>query len=123
MPTPAIRTAQAFRGELPPMPIEPSWIVAGKPSARGKVLVQSADQCLSSGLWECTAGEFRWTFSWDEFVYILEGEVTIREDGGAAHTLAPGDFAHFPIGLTTFWTVGRYVKKAFTLRTPEPLRL
>jgi uncharacterized cupin superfamily protein len=85
------------------------------------VLVQSADKLISSGLWECTAGEFRWTFGWDEFVYILEGEVTIREEGGATHTLRPGDFAHFPLGLTTHWHVPKYVKKVFTLRTPEPL--
>ena len=118
-----IRTAQAFCGELPPMPIEPTWIVAGAPQARGKILVQSADGCLSSGLWECTAGEFRWTFAWDEFVYVLEGEVVVREENGPRHVLAPGDFAHFPRGLVSLWTVPFRVKKAFTLRTPEPLRL
>lgn len=119
----ALCRVPAFQGTLPPMPIEPSWILAGAPEARGKILVQSADQCLSSGLWECTAGEFRWTFAWDEFVYILEGEVSIQEEGGQTHTLGPGDIAHFPLGLVTRWTVPRHVKKAFTLRTPEPLRL
>lgn len=116
-----ITAVPAFRGELPPMPIEASWIKSGNPTARGKILVQSADRCVSSGLWECTAGEFQWTFTWDEFVHILEGEVTIREEAGASHTLRAGDIAHFPLGLKTHWHVPRYVKKVFTLRTPQPL--
>lgn len=123
MTTLAIHTVPAFRGELPPMPIEPTWIESGSPVARGKILVQSADLCLSSGLWECTAGDFRWTFGWDEFVHILEGEVTIREEGGETRTLRAGDIAHFPLGLTTHWHVPRYVKKVFTLRTPQPLEV
>ena len=55
--------------------------------------------------------------------YILEGEVTIREEGGATHTLKAGDVAHFPRGLTTHWHVPKSVKKFFTLRTPEPFNL
>lgn len=110
-------------GELPDMPIEPSWILEGTPRARGKVLLQSDDQKVSSGLWECTAGRFQWTFGWDEFVHVLEGEVTISQEGGATVTLKPGDVAHFPLGLKTEWLVPRYVRKVFTVRTPEPLAL
>jgi uncharacterized cupin superfamily protein len=47
--------------------------------------------------------------------------VTIREEGGATHTLRAGDSAHFTLGLKTYWTVPKYVKIFFTLRTPEPL--
>lgn len=119
----AIRKAEAFQGTLPPMPIDPNWIVAGKPEARGTVLVQSEDCTLSTGLWECTAGDFRWTFGWDEFVYILEGEVTIRDPSGQAITLQRGDIAHFPLGMTTQWHVPKYVRKVFTLRTPQPWHL
>ena len=62
-------------------------------------------------------------FSWDEFVCILEGEVTIREAGGISHTLKAGDVAHFPRGLTTDWDVPKFVRKFFTLRTAEPFNL
>ncbi len=115
-----IQMAQASQGELPDMPIDPAWVLAGSPVAKGAVLVQSADKLLSSGLWSCTAGRFRWEFSWDEFVYVLEGEVTIQQQGGASCVLRPGDFAHFPRGLITEWLVPKFVRKAFTLRTPEP---
>lgn len=123
MPTLAIQTAKAFQGELPDMPIEPSWILEGTPEAKGTVLLQSADKLISSGLWSCSAGKFNWTFAWDEFVYVLEGEVTISEEGGETYTLKAGDCAHFPLGLKTKWHVPDFVKKAFTLRTQEPFEL
>ena len=39
--------------ELPPMPIEPAWVLEGKPEGRGTVLTQSQDKCVSSGFWSC----------------------------------------------------------------------
>lgn len=119
----SIQMVPRVTGELPDMPIEPSWILEGTPRARGKVLLQSDDRKVSSGLWECTAGRFHWTFGWDEFVHVLEGEVTIAQEGGATVTLKPGDVGHFPLGLKTEWLVPRYVRKVFTVRTPEPLVL
>jgi len=113
----------ATAGDLPDMPIEPSWVLEGNPQAKGTVLLQSADKLISHGLWSCTAGKFNWTFGWDEFVYILEGEATITDEAGNSHTLKPGDSAHFPIGLKTEWHVPDFVKKSFTLRTPEPFEL
>jgi uncharacterized cupin superfamily protein len=86
-------------------------------------LVQSSDKLLSSGLWSCTTGKFRWEFGWDEFVHILEGRVTITEEGGTVHELGPGDTAHFPLGLVSHWHVHEDVRKAFTIRTPEPFVL
>lgn len=117
----SIQAAKTVDGELPEMPIEPSWILEGAPEARGRVLVQSADKLVSSGLWSCTAGVFKWEFGWDEFVHVLEGEVTVTEEDGETYTLRPGDTAHFPIGLKTRWQVPEFVKKVFTLRTPQPL--
>jgi len=122
MTQPLIPTAHAPL-VLPPMPIDPAWIQEGTPAACGTILIQSQDRLLSSGFWSCTAGSFKWIFAWDEFVQILEGEVTIREEGGASHTLRAGDIGHFPCGLTTHWHVPTFVRKFFTLRTPEPFRL
>ncbi len=118
-----IQFASKVSGDLPDMPIQPSWILEGTPRARGKVLLQSADRKVSSGLWDCSAGRFQWTFTWDEFVHVLEGEVSISQQGGPTVTLKAGDSAHFPVGLKTEWLVPRYVRKAFTVRTAEPLVL
>ena len=118
-----MKVVQAHTGALPDMPIPAEWIHEGNPQARGVVLIQSADQTQSAGLWECTPGKFEWNFSWHETAHILEGEVTIQEEGGATYTLGVGDFVHFPLGLKTHWHVKRTVRKVFFLKTPEPLQL
>ena len=96
----------------------------GDPVARGTVITQSDDKKVSSGLWSCQPGKFEWTFGWDEFVHVLEGEVEITEDGtDNTTTLRPGDMAHFPLGMKTHWHVKQTLKKFFVVRTPEPLVL
>jgi uncharacterized cupin superfamily protein len=119
-----LQTASTGVGELPEMLIEPSWIKEGNPVARGTIVTQSEDKKVSSGLWSCEPGKFEWTFSWDEFVHVLEGEVDITEDGtGKTVTLGPGDMAHFPLGMKTHWHVKKPVRKFFVIRTPEPFEL
>ncbi len=108
---------------LKDMPIPTEWVLEGNPVAKGHVMVQSDDQKQSGGIWECTAGRFHFIFPWHETIRILEGEVTIEEEGGVTYTLRPGDFAHFPLGLKTTWHVPNYVRKVFFLVTPEPLSL
>jgi uncharacterized cupin superfamily protein len=108
---------------LPDMPLAPESVLEGSPQATGIVLTQSADKRVSSGLWACTAGQFEWTFAWDEFVYVLEGGASIRTESGQTIELRSGDSAHFPLGLKTVWTVTDHIRKVFTVRTPEPLEL
>ena len=121
--TAAIQTGPTPSETLPDMPLDPSTITEGNPVARGTVVHQSEDKKLSSGFWSCTEGKFDWVFVWDEFVRVIEGEVTITEEGGAIHKLSAGDTAHFPLGLTTHWHVTVPVKKFFVIRTPEPFVL
>ncbi len=118
-----MRVADGQSLRLADMPIPPEWILEGNPVARGHVMVQSADQKQSSGIWECSAGKFHFIFPWHETFRILEGEVTIQEEGGNTHALRAGDFAHFPLGLKTTWEVKERVRKVFFLVTPEPLQL
>lgn len=96
-------------------------ITAGNPVARGAIQTQTADRKLSSGLWTCESGEFDWTFTWDEFVFVPEGEVTITAEGGKSHSLGPNDMARFPLGLKTHWKVTKPIRKYFVARPPESL--
>lgn len=111
------------RVDLEEQPIEPSWIKAGQPVARARIVGESPDKLLATGVWDCTAGTFTWIFYNDEIVHIVEGEVTVR-DGATTHVLGPGSVAYFPRGLETVWEVPKYVKKHFVLRMPKvsPLR-
>ena len=40
METLAIHKVEAYRGELPDMPIQPDWVLEGRPQARGAVFWQ-----------------------------------------------------------------------------------
>jgi uncharacterized cupin superfamily protein len=113
-------TIPAAFADLKPAPIEPSWVRAGKPQARSADLAHSSDGAAKTLLWECTAGEFDWTYHGDETVHILEGEVIV-DDGSGPRTLGPADVALFPAGSTWRWQVPRYVRKVAFLRSPTPL--
>jgi uncharacterized cupin superfamily protein len=114
-----IQTFDWHVGALSPRPIEHSCIEEGFPIARCTTFTQSPDARLSSGLWECTAGKFKVSFSLDEIVTILDGEVTVHEDSeGRSYRLGVGDAAYFPLGLVTHWEVPRFVRKFFVVRVP-----
>ena len=115
---PQIQTGSVSRKDFRPSPIEPSWILEGNPTARSVPLASNSSDDFSCGLWECTAGKFKYIFPVNEIVQILEGEVFIEEDG-AEYRLRAGETAHFPQGLTTYWTVPRYVKKFAVFHTPN----
>lgn len=113
--------------ELPmtPAPIEPSWIIAGDPVARVALHSRSKDEAASTALWDCTAGEFRWFFDWDETVIILEGEVHVTAQDGSQRTLRKGDIAYFAGKTWATWRIDSYVRKiAFCRkRFPAPVAL
>ena len=117
------RTNPKSAVKLGDFPISANQITEGNPVAKIWINAQTADFKVTQGVWDCTAGEFNWDFTWDEFVMILEGDVTITPEGGQPFTLRAGDFCHFPLGLKTKWHVSKYVKKTFAIRTPEPLKL
>jgi uncharacterized cupin superfamily protein len=115
---PTIQTDTTEGHELQSSPLDPTWVIAGEPVARSLGLGQSADGLLTYGLWDCTAGKFKYVYGCDEIVHLLEGEVTI-EQGGRTHTLRAGDVAYFPAGATAYWTVPHYVKKFCIFRSVQ----
>jgi uncharacterized cupin superfamily protein len=104
-------------------PINPDWIVSGNPQARAGEHSRSHDEASLTAIWDCTAGEFRWHFGWDETVMILEGEVQITTDEGIERTLRAGDVAFFAGGTWARWRVDTYVRKVAFLRKPFPAPL
>jgi len=101
-------------------PINPDWIVSGDPQARTAEHSRGHDEASLTAIWDCTAGEFRWFFGWDETVMILEGEVHITADDGTERTLRAGDVAFFAGGTWASWRVDTYVRKVAFLRKPFP---
>jgi uncharacterized cupin superfamily protein len=109
--------------ELRTSPINPDWIIEGKPVARNALLSTSDDQTATTLIWDCTKGKFNWYYDFDETVHFLEGSVTIDDGHSPPRTLGPGDVIFFPKGSHAVWTVHDYIRKlAFCRRTlPGPL--
>src|SRR5437763_16860346 len=97
-----MQTKPAIVSELNVMlkdaPINPNWIKEGHPRARNTVLSQSADGTASTILWDCTAGKFDWTYTFDETIYFLEGGVTIDDGHAGARYFQAGEVIYFPTG-------------------------
>lgn len=107
-------------GELSPSPINPDWILEGRPLARNRILSRSADETACTIVWECSKGKFSWYYDFDETIQFLEGSVTIEDGHGPARTLGPGDVVFFPAGSHAIWTVDRYIRKIAFCRKVLP---
>jgi len=58
-------------------------------------------------------------FPTHEFVQMLEGEVTITEEGGAAQTFRAGDCFFVPKGTVCSWEIPTYVRKFYCILDVE----
>jgi uncharacterized protein len=108
---------------LTPRPIEPSWIIEGKPEAKWFVLSQSADGLASTMIWECSAGKFDWYYDFDETVSILEGSVILESDAMPPTRYGPGDVIFFKDGAHARWHIESRVRKLAFCRKTQPVWL
>jgi len=106
--------------DLTPRPIEPSWIIEGKPDATWCVLSQSADGLASTMVWHCTAGKFNWYYDFDETILILEGGIVLESDTLPPTRYGPGDVIFFKDGAHARWHIESHVKKLAFCRKTQP---
>lgn len=97
-------------------PIAKDWIIEGAPEATAKYLMETHDGTSFTVVWDCTAGSFRWHYGQDETVYIVSGEVFIRDDSGEERRLGEGDMAFFPAGSSALWRIPKRVRKIAVLQ-------
>jgi uncharacterized cupin superfamily protein len=109
--------------DLTPSPVEPSWIIEGKPEARSRVLSTSACGTAKTVVWSCTEGKFNWYYDLDETVVIIEGSIVLESDGMPPKRFGVGDVIVFRHGAHVKWHVEGYVKKVAFLRLSNPLPL
>lgn len=116
----AIAAVEVASAPLDSWPLDPGQVISGDPQASGTLLWKSDDSTLAVGIWACTPGSFNWTHT-DEMLVVAEGRATVEREDGDPVELSPGVLAFFPEGLTTRWTVHEPLRKAFHLRSSEPL--
>jgi len=107
--------------DLKPGPIEPSWILEGKPEATSCVLSQSADALATTLVWHCTEGKFNWFYDFDETILILEGSIVLESDGMPPTRYGAGDVVFFRDGAHAKWHVEGHVKKLAFCRNTSPV--
>lgn len=108
---------------LTPRPIEPSWIIEGKPDAQWCVLSKSADGLASTMVWHCTEGKFNWYYDFDETILILEGSIVLENDTMPPTRYGKGDVIFFKDGAHARWHVEGHVKKLAFCRKTQPVLL
>ncbi len=118
MTAPAFKSVRLNDVVLQPSPINPDWILDGRPVARCGQWSCSSDSTTSMWVWDCTAGRFNWYFECDETIHVIEGEVIVSSDGHEPRTLRAGDAALFHAGSRAEWHVPEYVRKHAILRPP-----
>jgi hypothetical protein len=109
--------------DLTPRPIEPSWIIEGKPEAHWCVLSKSADGLASTMVWQCSEGKFDWYYDFDETILILEGAIVLENGTMPPTRYGPGDVIFFKDGAHARWHVEGFVKKLAFCRKTQPVWL
>jgi uncharacterized protein len=106
--------------QLKTSPINPAWILEGRPVARNALLSTSEDTTACTILWDCTAGKFNWHYDFDETVHIVDGSVIVSSENTPPKRLVAGDVAFFPVGTKAHWHVETYVRKVAFCRRVLP---
>ena len=111
--------------ELVSAPIEPSWVLEGKPTARNAELSRSPDGTSCTLIWDCAPGKFVWHYNTEETIHILEGVVVLNDGTGVERRLGPGDVVFFPAGAKVHWHVVEHVRKLafFRRQMPKPVEV
>ena len=102
---------------LPSINLPDYEVLEGTPNAGGRFTAESADKKACAGFWSCDVGRYEFKFGYDEFVYVIRGEVAVTDLAtNETCVLGPGDTAHFPQGVTTIWEIRRPLTKYFVAR-------
>jgi uncharacterized cupin superfamily protein len=91
-------------------------LTAGKPVQRGHTYFEDKAIGLSAGVWDCTAMTGKLApYAVNEFMFVLEGGVTIVDARGHAVTVKAGESFLIPKGMPCVWRQDGYIRKVFVI--------
>lgn len=97
-----------------PLALPLATSVGGVMATHGFSLFGTDDGSISTGTWQCAPGESRWDFTDNgEFIHVLSGSMTCREDGGTVTEVFAGTSAVFPQGWAGTWTIHETLRKVY----------
>lgn len=86
-----------------------------EPMATAGTKLWTGDGVLEVGLWKCAPGPSRWVFETNESITVLEGRMTVSEEGGQTYDINAGDSAVFAKGWTGTWDIHETILKVYTV--------
>jgi len=94
-------------------PVDKARVVRGAPEQAYALLYSSASGEFHTGIYQCTTGSWKVSYSEDEFCTLLEGHVRLTDAGGHAQEYrAPASFL-IPAGFEGLWDAITPVRKCF----------
>ncbi|MBE9555434.1 MAG: DUF861 domain-containing protein [Proteobacteria bacterium] len=89
---------------------------SGSPVQHGYYYVDDKENGLTAGVWDCTAHTgVMAPYPVNEFMILLEGELTMIEEGGRETLVRAGESFIIPKGLVCQWKQPGYIKKFFVI--------
>jgi uncharacterized cupin superfamily protein len=98
--------------------------MTGDEKEKEHVYYASDDEKISAGVWEAQpqtapSSEYH-TPSYTEFMYILEGSVTLEDKSGREDTFKAGDAVIVPKGVAFKWKQSEYIRKYWVIFDADP---
>ena len=96
-------------------PVDASRIISGTPQSAAKVVYTSRDEKFCAGIYACTAGKWKVSYSEDEFCTLIEGSVTLTHENGTTQTYTAPESFLIPAGFNGFWEPHGNLRKYFVI--------
>ena len=101
--------------QSPDVPQETATFIEGLPLGRDHVYFDRANPKFRTGIWRSQPyTEFYDSYAADEFMYVLEGEVTMETEG-FSETYRAGDAFFVPKGFTGYWRQTQTMVKFYVI--------
>lgn len=96
--------------------MDPASIESGNPVQHEYLYYYDEAIGLMAGVWDCTPFRGKMEpYPVEEFMYVLEGSVTIELEDGSSTTITAGESFILPKGLICRWVQTEYIRKFFVI--------
>ena len=115
-----VPTGGSIEGLEPTDYISSEMLRSGEPQERGRSFYADQTGQLDAGVWECEPNRHVIENApYDEFVYLLEGQVDVIDEDGGVESYRAGDSFMMPRGCKCTWDVKEPVRKLYAVLTAE----
>jgi len=90
-------------------------IVSGYPQSAYKVLYTSKTEEFTAGIYECTPGKWKTSYTEDEFCTLIEGRLRMTNDKGEVQEFQAPDSFLIPSGYSGTWEPLSQLRKFFVI--------